>query len=452
MLRKILITAVCFAPIALKAQGTFKIISGTTLKLTGGAVITLDNMHLENDGTLSLGAGDGTFRFTGNTSTNILGTSMPLFDGMEIAKSSGAKLLLQRNISVVSFVGFNSGLFDLNNNNILFQPTATLMNESETSRITGLNGGFIEITKDLNAPTAQNPGNLGAILSTSQNLGGTIIRRGHVAQNIGNQNSVNRYFDILPANNSSLNATLRFQYFNAELNGVDENTALLWKSPDNINWIEIGADNRNTTSNFVEKTGLADFSRWTLQLPSSALPVLFVSVHARCKNGKMLISWKTAQEINSSRFDIERSANGRDWTVVGTVPASGNSNIEKSYLFIEATPLQTSAAYRIAEYDLNGRVMYTSVIRASCDVTEFINVWPNPVQDIAWLNINILSTSKAVVRLYDAKGSLVLSKRTVLQPGSNQVVVPMQILAQGIYELKVEYGAGKIKAFKLVKY
>ena len=96
--------------------------------------------------------------------------------------------------------------------------------------------------------------------------------------------------------------------------------------------------------------------------------------------------------------------------------------------------------------------MYTTVIRVSCDVNEFLNVWPNPVQDIAWVNITTASPSVAIVRLYDVKGSLVLAQRTVLLPGSNQVVVPMQILAQGIYELKVEYGTGKMKTFKLVKY
>src|SRR4026209_1439849 len=114
MFRKILVTACCIAPAVLMAQGTFKITSGTTLKLTDGVVITLEYMHLENGGELSLVAGDGTFRFSGDLTTNILGTVMPLFDAMGIAKTSGADLLLQRNISVVSSINFISGLFNLN--------------------------------------------------------------------------------------------------------------------------------------------------------------------------------------------------------------------------------------------------------------------------------------------------------------------------------------------------
>src|SRR4026207_542218 len=105
MFRKILLVTCCIAPVTLLAQGSFKISSGTTLKLTGGAVITLDNMHLENNGDLTLSAGDGTFWFTGNLNTNISGSSLSLFDIMEIAKTGGAELSLQRNISVVSNIG-----------------------------------------------------------------------------------------------------------------------------------------------------------------------------------------------------------------------------------------------------------------------------------------------------------------------------------------------------------
>lgn len=140
--------------------------------------------------------------------------------------------------------------------------------ESETSRITGDNGGVVTITQTLNAPSLVNPGNLGAIITSAQNFGSTVIRRGHQAQPVINQFSVKRYFDINPANNSSLNATLRFGYFDAEMNGLDENSVVLWKSPDNINWNEAGVDSRSTTTNYIEKTGITDFSRWTLTTPA----------------------------------------------------------------------------------------------------------------------------------------------------------------------------------------
>ncbi len=253
-----------------------KLTSGATLKTTGDVVVTLDNLHLENDGTLNQAPGEGRFLFKGNQNATISGTSLPVFDIVEIAKSGGAELALMRNIHVISGINFTSGLFNLNNNTILLFPNGLLNGESETSRIYDANGGYIEITTALNAPISANPGNLGAIISSSQNLGGTTIRRGHQSQPVPAAGSIFCYYDILPSNNNSLNATFRFQYFDAELNGFDEKTVVMWKSPDNIKWTNESFTTRNTIDNYVEKTGIADFSRWTLSDDIAARP--FTSV------------------------------------------------------------------------------------------------------------------------------------------------------------------------------
>jgi hypothetical protein len=85
-------------------------------------------------------------------------------------------------------------------------------------------------------------------------LGATIIRRGHVSQSkAGLFNfSIIVYYDINPANNSSLNATLQFKYFNAELNGIAESNLWLWKSDDFTNWFASSStDVRDSASNYV---------------------------------------------------------------------------------------------------------------------------------------------------------------------------------------------------------
>ena len=51
------------------------------------------------------------------------------------------------------------------------------------------------------------------------------------------------------------------------------------------------------------------------------VPVLFTKFGAQCNSNGTLISWATAQEANSSKFEIERSLNGTDWKTVATVAA-----------------------------------------------------------------------------------------------------------------------------------
>ena len=239
-------------------------VTSNTFVTTSGSIYTvIKDLNLVNNGTVS--PSSGTIKFTGEASS-VGGTGVLNLHQLEIAKSRGELLSLSRNVAVSQQIQFTSGLINLNSYNITLAPGAVLLNENEASRIIGFNGGYVTIIVNLNAPSSNNPGNLGAIISSSQNLGSVTIRRSHQAQsNVGGGNSISRYFDILPANNSSLNATLRFKYFDAELNGNSESSLNLYKSTDNINWTSQSYTSRNASENYVEKTGINDFSRWTLR-------------------------------------------------------------------------------------------------------------------------------------------------------------------------------------------
>ena len=436
------------------AQNVLKIEAGAVLKTTGGAVITLQDMNLQNDGTINQAPGEGTFRFTGTANTTISGTSAPLIDIFEIAKAGTAKVSLQRSINIGSGITFTSGLIDLNNNTILLSPAALLNGESETSSITGANGGFVEITNTLNAPSSANPGNLGAIISSGANMGSTVIRRGHQSQvnGSGAGNSILRYYDIIPTNNSTLNATLRFKYLDAELNGLTENVLVMWKSSNNISWAVQGFTSRDIATNYVEKTGIADFSRWTLSSPGNALPVLFILFNVKCNTDKVEVNWKTASEQNSSHFEAQRSENGINWAAIGRVAAAGNSGTEKSYSFTDNNPSAGIAFYRIAEFDIDGRVQYTSVLKNECGQPDIFKVWPNPVQRELFANISTAGGSQAVVKVFDSKGALVREQRNTLLPGNNQLSIDMRNLTPGIYHVLVKWGSNKMQqAVKIIK-
>ena len=158
----------------------------------------------------------------------------------------------------------------------------------------------------------------------------------------------------------------------------------------------------------------------------------------------MKITWKTAQEQNSSHFNIERSVDGIRWSVIGNLPAAGNSSIETSYSFTDSNPVQ-NGYYRIGEYDLDGRVQYTSVLRSSCNTSDVFNLWPNPVHDMVFINIVAGNESQAMIKLFDNKGALVKLQKATLLQGSNQLSVDMRALANGIYSLSADWNNGQMK-------
>ena len=157
-----------------------------------------------------------------------------------------------------------------------------------------------------------------------------------------------------------------------------------------------------------------------------------------------MLTWKTAQEENSSHFNIERSVDGTNWTVIGNVPAAGNSAVEKSYSFADNSPAG-SVTYRIAEYDLNGNATYTTVLRSSCDTRDNFSLWPNPTTDKVFLNMTTSNESQANINIFDSKGALVKIEKVNLLRGSNVFSVNMGSLSNGTYLISVNWNQGQMK-------
>lgn len=425
-------------------SGQLTINPGGELHLSGNAQLTLNNTDLVNNGIFSTGS--STVLFNGGVSSVIGGTQPVQFYYLEINKTASGYVRLNRNIGIAGQAGFVSGFLDLNGFDADLGTTGTLFGEQGTSRVIGNNGGAVLYTTILNAPTLANPANLGAFITSVQNLGNVTIRRGHQSQvnGYGNGNSILRYYEITPANNTALDATLRFSYFDEELNGLAESALVLFKRDNAVSWSSDGFDSRNTSINYVEKTGIASFTRLTLSSPNNALPVQFSLFNIKCEGSKIIVNWKTAQEQQSSHFNIERSVDGVQWVTIGTVPAAGNSSSERSYVFTDNSPGQTNY-YRIAEHDINGRLVYSGVLRASCGTSDMFNLWPNPLQGVLLINIVTNSASPCRIKVFDSKGGLVkIHQGSVLQ-GSNQLRIDLGKLPNGMYIVEAEWDYGRIK-------
>jgi hypothetical protein len=432
----------CAISVCCLPQAYLHLASGTFIKLDSGVVVELNNTNLIVDGTLHQSPGDGTFLFTGAMATSISGSSLPVFDKLLIAVGTGNTFSLQHPVSVVSQVAFTSGLLDLNNNNLNLGSTGLLINESDSSRIIGPLGGEVIATATLNAPSGSNPGNLGAIITSSQDLGNTTISRGHQSQVIGGTGaSILRYFDIAPTNDLSLNAGLTLQYFDAELNGLNADSLKMWSSSNDSNWTDLGYTDRDTSLHYVDLTGIDSFSRWTLYSgPSTPLPLTYLLFNASCLSGQVSITWETAQQVNTKLFEVERSGDGSQWQVIGSVPAAGNSSVANEYSFTDKDPLPGNNEYRIAEYDFTNQANYTQVILSTCGMGDTFSVWPNPVANTAWVSISTPDNAKAALRLYDSKGALMLVKEVDLPSGNTQYNLDLTGLARGSYELSVDWG------------
>lgn len=416
------------------------------LHLSGDAQITLQNTDLITDGTISAPA-TGRFIFNGSANNNISGTTAPTFAELEIAKTGTGQLDLQTDINVTDKMVFTTNLVELNNHNINLGSTGFLENENENSRITGTGGGTVFCNATLNAPTAANPANLGAVITTTQNLGNTVITRGHQSQTNGGGggSSTHRYFDILPTNNSTLNATLRINYFDAEKNMLDENNFEIYKSTDHVNWTNIGQSLRNSSTNFVEQQTINSFARFTLSTSDVVLPVNGLQLSGIWNNNAAHLNWVTLTEHNNRKFNIERKYDNEfNFTIIGSknsAHANGNSNLPTHYRWIDyANDARGPIQYRVQQQDLDGHFAYSNIIVLKPEVSlAFIkNIYPTLVsQNQLYIKIGNKNVQKMQLSIYDMKGSRVFYKELSYQ--SQQLSLPE--LNAGTYNIIIRSGA-----------
>jgi hypothetical protein len=423
-----------------------KISSGTTFA-NNGAVIILLNTDIQNDGIIA--DGSGKFIFTGSNNNIIAGTGSSNFNSIEIAKSNNAKLSLQQNINAAGAVVFNGGLIDLSNQQFqLLFPNGLLQGETETSRITTNGSGEVFISQTLNAPNNSNPGNLGATITSTQNLGVTTIRRGHQIQINNAQQSIQRYFQIEPANNSNLNANLRFQYFDAELNNLTESTLALFKKDAATNWMVIGKDASDINTNFVQKNGIGSLQKFTLFSSVTApLPLTLLAFDVKCKDGNVLLQWITTNEVNTKQFTIEKSDNGIDWKTISVAQAQGNSAEQHVY----STSVSAGADfYRLKMEDADTKFTYSPVKKTNCSSLQKIVMGPNPTQGKLILTANMNTSVSLLITVIDMSGRTILSKPWEVKTGLNSQSINLSGHPAGTYLIQVK-GADINEISKIIK-
>jgi hypothetical protein len=172
------------------------------------------------------------------------------------------------------------------------------------------------------------------------------------------------------------------------------------------------------------------FSGFFVQTSTLTLPVSWVSFTAAKSNEKVVLTWQTAAETNSSHFVVEHSTDGRNFTAIGTVAAAGNSNSLHSYSFTHNSPGSKANFYRIMQIDNDGHKNYSDVRKINFDITaNDFTILVNPVSN-GKLQVQFSKSANAVI--YNNAGQVVMKQ--FITAGSQ--VINLGNLAAGIYMLQ----------------
>ena len=165
----------------------------------------------------------------------------------------------------------------------------------------------------------------------------------------------------------------------------------------------IGAQTVDTNPLQLEGTGTVytDFTWTDLYLNScgsvnsnqiltsteEVLPVELVHFTAREKDQMVYLTWETLTEINSDYFLLEKSQNGRDWSILAHLDGSLESNQSIVYDYIDRRPFIGTNYYRLSQYDLDGSLEVFDIVSAETHAADEIQLFPNPAENELYINL-----------------------------------------------------------------
>jgi hypothetical protein len=400
--------------------------------------------------------------FNGSTNQSIEGTATETNFYNLTNQKVGGELILSQDIKVTSILEMAGSDIDLNGQVIDLNGTGTINGESNSDRIKGATGYITSTIASVNAPSNLNIGGMGAVLSSPANLGTTTISRGHTRQTGINGNlGIERYYIISPTNNSGVDATLQAEYFANDVPaGYIESQFALYRSADGgATWaLRDGFVNASGgEKGSVTLGGIDQFSIWTISdSQAQPLPVKMTVFLGECYDDYVSLFWQTASEQNCSHFDIERSSNGLDWSVLGDMEGNGNSTSLKNYEWKDEYPSRGSITYyRLRQVDFDGEEELFGPISLTCDGKSDelrLEVFPNPTVTNATL---LFSWNKGactgLVKVFDASGKIVQYRPITVLNGTNAISININNQPSGIYFIDLEINDAPQGMLKVLK-
>ncbi len=208
----------------------------------------------------------------------------------------------------------------------------------------------------------------------------------------------------------------------------------------------------NTTYHFTVASGVASYlNRFVVMFTNtSVLSLNFLAIHAKPNNGSNEVSWTVAGESGYSKYEVQRSSNGKDFYSIGMQAAAQ----QNSYRYTDHQPVNTGNYYRIKAISLSGNNVYSAVVHLGAKYNNTsVTIYPNPVAgSIMQLQLSGVEKGRYFVNIYNAAGQRSLAAQLVCDTGATVTGINTSTLPAGIYLMQVINENGqKISEQKIIR-
>ncbi|WP_207532265.1 T9SS type A sorting domain-containing protein [Desertivirga arenae] len=211
--------------------------------------------------------------------------------------------------------------------------------------------------------------------------------------------------------------------------GMDATTVFL---KDNYNGTVTNLNTDQQYSFDIDKTiGSTYGDRFKLMfIPATTLPIKLTTFTGKAVPGGVILQWATSSELNSKYYEIQQSANGKEFYTVGKIEAAGNSSTTRNYTTTDKSPIAGVNYYRLKSIDIDGLYTYSNVISADFSLISpvALNIYPNPSSEVFKIE-TVESKADLRLRLFDLNG------KEIIQAAGRELVASS--IDKGMYILEV---------------
>lgn len=218
---------------------------------------------------------------------------------------------------------------------------------------------------------------------------------------------------------------------------LNESILRVAKDDGGTNWLDMGGTGSAPGTGIIGSAPFTSFSDFVLaNISGASLPLNLLHFTGEKDNGAVRLIWETDNEVNTSHFIIERSADGIYFQALGRVNAKNRPG-RQGYHFADVQPRSGANYYRLQQYDLDGRFVFSTVVLIRFDKTENdLLVFPNPaMHTISFVYPG--SSHSLQVSVYDLKGRLVKEER---RAAAQRMEFNIESLPPGMYQLRINDG------------
>ncbi len=176
------------------------------------------------------------------------------------------------------------------------------------------------------------------------------------------------------------------------------------------------------------------------------VPVKFVHLSAQRVADKVEVDWKVENELNISRYEVERSANGRTFQNISNKAPENNNGGASEYGSIDGAPFAANNFYRIKAVEYDGSYQYSNIVKVGgLETITGIAVYPNPVREKT-INVHFYNQPPGYypVQLLNSRGQIVYRGSLTVGEGIDAVKIALRSnIRRGNYRLVVFSPSGK---------